>query len=48
VNKQKGLMHDRFTPEEDCPKCEEIPCQCDKLVKEPKEVKELEKLRGGQ
>ena len=47
----KGLMHDRFYTETECPKCEELPCKCSELDQETKELEEAERLReirGGQ
>jgi len=38
-------MHDRFTDETECPKCEELPCKCEELDEKDEE---LEKVRGGQ
>ena len=43
----KGLMHDRFANETECPKCEELPCKCDEERDREKEEK-LRDIRGGQ
>ena len=45
--KKKGLMHDRFANETECPKCEELPCKCDEERDREKEEK-LRDIRGGQ
>lgn len=41
----EGMMHDRFSGEPECPKCEEMPCVCEE---QKQKEEQLNKLRGGQ